>query len=66
MCVFTNIGNNYSLKSKKNCSQLCIDYESNKYILNIFFKKKLEVLVTPDATESLLYLTPSQAKGKFL
>ena len=40
MCVaFTNIGNDYSLKIKKNYWQLCIDYESDKYILNFFLKK---------------------------
>ena len=29
-------------------------------------KKKIEVLMIPVAIESLLYLTPSLAKGKFL
>ena len=32
------IKNVLSLKTKKYC-QLCIDYESNKYILNNFFEK---------------------------
>ena len=32
----------------------------------LFLKKKFEVLVIPVAIESLLYHTPSQAKGKFL
>ena len=61
--VFKKIGNDDSLKAKKNL-QLCIDCESNKYILKI--KEKFEVLVIPVANESLLYLTPSQGKGKFL
>ena len=34
------------------------------YVLKI--KKKIEVLMIPVAIESLLYLTPSLAKGKFL
>ena len=39
--------------------QLCIDCESNKHILKIKKKKKIEVLFTLVATESL-DLTPSQ------
>ena len=37
---FTNIGIDYPLKAKQNYCQLCIDYESNKYILTIFLKEK--------------------------
>ena len=67
MCVFSNIGNNYSLKAKQNYCQLRIDYEPNDYIAFFFFflEKMFEVLAIPVATESLLYLTPPQAKGKF-
>ena len=53
--LFIHIGSNYSIK-KKNYCQLCIDYESNKYILKFFFFLKKV------AFESLLYLTPFQAK----
>ena len=63
MCVaFTNIWNEYSLKIET-YSQLCFDCESNKHTLKIFFaKKKFEGLIIPVAIESLLYLTPFQAK----
>ena len=50
------------IKNKKH-SQLFIGYKLDKYILKIF--KKI-VCVILFAIESLLYLTPSQAKGKFL
>ena len=63
-CVFQKYWKELLLKNKKNYFQLCINYESNKYILKIFFKTK--VIVIPVAIESLLYFTPSQARGKFL
>ena len=62
--VFQKYWKELLLKNKKNYCQLCINYESNKYILKIFLKTK--VLVIPVAIESLLYLTPSQAIGKFM
>ena len=49
-----------------NKCQLCIDYETNKYILKTFLKKVRRMLIMPVAIESLLYFTPSQVTGKFL
>ena len=62
---FTYIGNNYSLKIKKNT----VSYASTTNQIKIYwrlFKKMSEVLLIPVTTEILLDLIPCQAKGKFL
>ena len=60
MCVaFTNIGNDYSFKIKKNT----VNYASttNQIIFlnsQSFFKKKFQRLIIPVAIENLLYCSP--------
>ena len=53
------------VKNKKNT----LNYVLTMNRINTYWrfkKKKIEVLMIPVAIESLLYLTPSLAKGKFI
>ena len=64
---FTNIGIDYPLKTQTKLLSIMHRLRIKKIHIDDFFKrKKLEVLVIPIALETLLYLTPSYAKGKFL
>ena len=65
-CVFfTNTGNDYSLKDdrKKNLKiffRFCIEYESNKYMFRILFKKKIRRAHDTSCNSKLvIYLTTS-------
>ena len=56
MCVLHKYLKQLLIKNHlESISQLCIDHKSDKYML-----------IIPAAIESLLHLTRSQAKGKFL
>ena len=64
-CVFLEILETIAHKNKKVLKTMH-QQESNKDVLKTFLKKEFQVLIIPVAIEGILYLTPSQARGKFL